>query len=218
MNELPINMTDLVVLAVVLISGFLAFFRGFIREALSIGAWVAAFFTGLYGFPVLAPSLAGMIPDPALVPWAAGLAIGLVTVIVLSLLAHYLAKAMQVEGLGAIDRSLGFLFGLVRGAVLVSLSFLMIQWALNDRDYPNWLSGAKSLPLVRSGADLLVRLMPEHLRPRLGAINAEARGAATNMILERLVSPPVKSGAPEAGSGYTAGERAVMNRAIKDLQ
>lgn len=218
MSDLPINLTDLVVLAVVFISGFLAFFRGFIREALSIGAWVAAFFAGVYGFPLLAPSLVDLIPDPALVPWAAGLVIGLITVIVLSMLAHYLAKAMQVEGLGAIDKSLGFLFGLARGAVLVSLSFLMIQWALDDRDYPSWLSGAKSLPLARSGADLLVRLMPEHLRPRLGALNAEARGAARNVILERLVSPPVKSGAPEAGSGYTSGERAVMNRAIKDLQ
>lgn len=218
MSELPINLTDLVVLAVVLISGFLAFFRGFIREALSIGAWVAAFFAGVYGFPILAPRLAGVVPDPALVPWVAGLVIGLVTVIVLSLLAHYIAKAMQVEGLGAIDRSLGFLFGLARGAVLVSLSFLMIQWALNDRDYPNWLSGAKSLPLARSGADLLVRLMPARLRPQLGAMNAQARGAATNMMLERLVSPPVKSGAPDAGSGYTSGERAGMNRAIKDLQ
>jgi membrane protein required for colicin V production len=44
MSELPISLTDLLVLAVVLISGFLAFFRGFIREALSIAAWVAAFF------------------------------------------------------------------------------------------------------------------------------------------------------------------------------
>ena len=218
MNDLPIHLTDLVVLAVVLISGFLAFFRGFIREALSIGAWVGAFFAGVYGFPILAPSLVGLIPDPALVPWAAGLIIGLITVIVLSLLAHYLAKALRVEGLGAIDKSLGFLFGLARGAVLVSLSFLMIQWALNDRDYPNWLSGAKSLPLARTGADLLVRMMPAHLRPKLGAMNAEARGAATNMILERLVSPPVKSGAPDDGSGYTPGARAVMNRAIKDLQ
>ena len=218
MSEFPINLTDLVVLAVVLISGFLAFFRGFIREALSIGAWVAAFFAGVYGFPILAPSLVGVVPDPALVPWVAGIGIGLITVIVLSLLAHYLAKAMQVEGLGAIDRSLGFLFGLARGAVLVSLSFLMIQWALDDRDYPAWLGGAKSLPLARSGADLLVRLMPEHLRPRLGAINAEAQDAATSMILERLVSPPVKSGAPSPSSGYTSGERAVMNRAIKELQ
>jgi membrane protein required for colicin V production len=218
MNEFPINLTDLVVLAVVLISGFLAFFRGFIREALSIGAWVAAFFAGVYGFPILAPSLVDVVPDPALVPWVAGIVIGLITVIVLSLLAHYLAKAMQVEGLGAIDRSLGFLFGLARGAVLVSLSFLMIQWALDDRDYPAWLGGAKSLPLARSGADLLVRLMPEHLRPRLGAINAKAQDAATSMILERLVSPPVKPGAPSPSSGYTSGERAGMNRAIKELQ
>jgi membrane protein required for colicin V production len=218
MNDLPINLTDLVVLAVVLISGFLAFFRGFIREALSIGAWVAAFFAGVYGFPLLAPSLAGVVPDPALVPWIAGLVIGLVTVIALSLFSHYVARAMRVEALGAIDKSLGFLFGLVRGAVLISLSFLMIQWALGDRAYPAWLNGAKSLPLARSGADLLVRLMPAHLRPRLGAMDSAAQGAAREMILERLVSPPVKPGAPEPGSGYTSDERAGMNRAIKDLQ
>jgi membrane protein required for colicin V production len=218
MSELPINLTDLVVLAVVLISGFLAFFRGFIREALSIGAWVAAFFIGIYGFPLLAPSLAGIILDPALVPWVAGLAIGLIAVIGLSLAAHYLAKAMHFEGMGAIDRSLGFLFGLARGAVLVSLSFLIIQWALDEQRYPSWLTEAKSLPMARTGADLLVRLMPAHLRPRLGAPNAEAQDVVKGLVLERLVSPPVKSGAPKPSSGYTAVERAVMNRAVKELQ
>ena len=161
---------------------------------------------------MLAPSLAGLIPDPALVPWAAGLAIGLIAVIALSLAAHYLAKALHFEGMGAIDRSLGFLFGLARGA------FLIIQWALDEQRYPNWLSEAKSLPMARTGADLLVRLMPAHLRPGLGALNAEAQDVAKGLVLERLVSPPVKSGAPKPGSGYTAAERAVMNRVVKELQ
>jgi membrane protein required for colicin V production len=218
MSELPISLTDLLVLAVVLISGFLAFFRGFIREALSIAAWVAAFFSGIYGFPLLAPSLAELIPDPALVPWAAGLAIGLIAVIALSLVAHYLSKAMHFEGMGAIDRSLGFLFGLTRGAVLVSLAFLIMQWALGEQRYPSWLSEAKSLPIARAGAELLVRLMPPHLRPQLGALNAEAQDVAKGRVLERLVSPPVKSGAPKPSPGYTKDERAVMNRIVKELQ
>ena len=218
MSELPINVTDIAVLAVVLISGFLAFFRGFIREALSIAAWIAAFFAGVYGFPLLAPSLASVVPDPALVPWVSGSAIGLVTVIGLSLAAHYLARAMQHEGLGAIDRSLGFLFGLARGAVLISLSFLVIQWVIDEREYPEWLSGAKSLPLARSGADLLVRLLPLHLRPEISGLDAQTERAAKTFIFERLNSPPVKSDASAGGSGYTADQRAIMNRAVKSTQ
>lgn len=218
MSELPINVTDLAVLAVVLISGFLAFFRGFIREALSIAAWVAAFFAGVYGFPLLAPSLAGVVPDPALVPWVSGIIIGLVTVIGLSLAGHYLAKAMQLEGLGAIDRSLGFLFGLARGAVLISLSFLVIQWVIDEPEYPDWLNDAKSLPLARSGADLLVRLLPPHLRPDIGGLDAQSEQAAKRFIFERLNSPPVKSDASTNESGYTADQRAIMNQAIKSTQ
>jgi hypothetical protein len=49
-------------------------------------------------------------------------------------------------------------------------------------------------------------------------MDSAAQGAAKNMILERLVNPPVKSGAPQEGSGYTSDERALMQRAIKDLQ
>ena len=215
MTDQPINVTDLIILAVVLISGFLAFFRGFMREVLSIAAWVAAFFAGIYGFPLLAPKLSPYLPEPAIVPWASGILIGLGTVIVLSLTTHYLAKTLHLEGLGGIDRSLGFLFGLVRGAVLVSLVFLVIQWLIDDKDYPEWLTDAKSMPLARSGADLLLRLFPADLRPQSQKIDTQAQKAARDLVLERLVSPPVKSNARPDRSGYTQEERDAMNRAIK---
>ncbi|MBM86609.1 MAG: hypothetical protein CMM47_11375 [Rhodospirillaceae bacterium] len=215
MTDQPINVTDLIILAVVLISGFLGFFRGFIHMTLSITAKVAAVFAGIYGYPLLAPNLSPYIPEPSLVPWASGFVIGLGTVIMLSVIAHYLAKALRLEGLGGIDRSLGFLFGLTGGAFLVSLTLLIFQWVIDDQDYPEWLADAKSMPLARSGADLLVRLLPVDLRPPKKEMDAQAQKAARDLVLERLVSPPVKSNARPDRSGYTEEERDAMNRAIK---
>jgi len=55
MDNLPINATDILVFAILLISGLLAFFRGFVREVLSVGAWVGAAFATLYGFAHVRP-------------------------------------------------------------------------------------------------------------------------------------------------------------------
>lgn len=223
MEGLSIEPVDLAALAVLLLSGLLAFFRGFIREALAIAAWVGAFLAGAHGHFLLEPTLAGLLPDPSLAPWLSGIAVGVAAVIVLSLGAHFLARTLRIEGLGAIDRSLGFLFGLVRGAAILSLCFLVAQWALGgERGYPGWLSGARSLPLARAGAGLLVGLLPERLRPDIEGMDEEARRAAEALEkarrLERLIDPPVKSDAPDGESGYTGEERDAMDRALERLR
>ncbi len=218
MSDFPINVTDLLILAVILISGFIAFSRGFIREVLSIAGWIGAAFAGVYGYPQLVPQILSLVPDPVMASWISGASIGVVTVIVLSLLGHHLAKMLRLDGLTAIDRSLGFLFGLVRGAVLVSLVFLALQWMVDKRDYPGWLNDAKSLPIATMGANLLARLLPDNLRPNISAVDAEAKRVIRKQVLERLVSPPPKSPASPDDPGYTSEQRGDMNSIIEKMQ
>ena len=218
MADLPINTIDLVVLVVMLISGLVAFSRGFIRELLSIGAWIGAFFAGIHGYPHLESTVGDLLPEPTYAPWVAGTGIGIVALIVLSLVGHHLARALRIDGLGAIDRSLGFLFGLARGAVLVALLFVAVQWLVEESDYPDWLRGAKTLPMARTGADLLVQMLPPHLRPQTGSFAPEAQRAANELILEQLVSPPVKEAPTPGDSGYTEQERKDLEGVIRNMR
>ncbi|WP_339854876.1 CvpA family protein, partial [uncultured Nisaea sp.] len=130
MDNLPINVTDIAIIAVILLSGLLAFARGFFREVLSIGSWVAAFFAALYLYPVAAPYVRQLLGWGDMADLAAGIAVFVVSVIVMSLVTHYVAAALQGSGLSAVDRSLGFLFGIARGAVLVCLLYLGLNWLI----------------------------------------------------------------------------------------
>ena len=150
----------------------------------------------------------------------------MVAVVIFSTISHALARGVKDSGLGAVDRSLGFVFGLVRGAVIVCLIFLIIRWAIDDEPKPRWIAEARALPLVEKGAEMLVALVPENIRSDADRAAAAARRKAEDEFkqkaLERLTSPPPKdtntnSNAPDQESGYTDDQRREMLKAIRGI-
>ncbi len=224
MDALPINITDLVILLVLLLSGLLAFLRGFVAEVLSVAAWIGSLFVAVYGYVHLQPFARQLVTvNTTLADALAGLALFLAALILFSVLARLLSRTLSLAGLGALDRTLGFLFGLVRGATLVCLAYLLILWAVPDRsDHPAWLTQARALPLVEEGSDLLWSLVPPHLLDEADATAARARRQAEEQarreLHERLLSPAPKADAPGGSTGYSDRERQEMNRAIQGTQ
>lgn len=225
MESLPVNVTDLAILGIVVVSGLLALLRGFVAEACSVVAWVGALAAGIYGYRPAVPyvtDLTGLEPG-TLAELIAGAVIFVVALIVFMVVARLASGALQLAGLGAVDRSLGFLFGLIRGAVLVSIAYLLVLWAVPDpKDHPNWLTEAKALPIVIEGADLLVDLVPAHLRSQaydeFEQRKRQAEDEARERIMEGMISPKPKADAPRDDQGYTDKERQELNRAIQSTQ
>jgi membrane protein required for colicin V production len=164
MESLPINITDLIVVAILLISGILAFFRGLVHEVLSVSAWIGAGFATLYGYPLLTPYIMKVISSELVAQIVSGVVVFIGVLIIISLISHGLSKRVKQSALGALDRSLGFVFGLVRGAVLVCLCWLLLSWVLPAEERPEWVQEAKSLPLIEVGAEALAALVPEDIR------------------------------------------------------
>ena len=112
---MPITILDLALLAVMLISGLLAMVRGFMREILSIAAWGAAALVTLYAFAKLLPTAKTYFNNDtvASVVVVAGVFIG--TLILVSIITVRISDMILDSRIGALDRTLGFLFGLARG-------------------------------------------------------------------------------------------------------
>ncbi|NKD87418.1 CvpA family protein [Haematospirillum sp. 15-248] len=173
MDSVPLTFLDLVVLAVVLISAALAFFRGFVHEVLAIAAWVGAGFAAMYGFPLARPFARDAIPLPWAADGAAAVGLFLVALVTLSLLTKALSGQVQGSRLNSLDRSLGFLFGLARGVVVMAFAFMVLSWVYPTAEgRPQWISGARTLPLVEAGTEALRSLIPDHLKTE----EAKARG------------------------------------------
>lgn len=232
MEGLPINATDLVVIAVLVISGLLAFARGFIREVLSIGAWVGAAAATIYGFPLVKPFVSDYIPNELFANVVTGVVIFVVTLGALAALSHMLSRNVRDSALGAVDRSLGLLFGLVRGAVLVSVAWLIFAFLTTPEDRPDWITEARTLPLVTAGAQMLAGLLPDDAIERGAEMVDEAgrqveKEAAAEAVRRGFAEPeepapatgaPANPAAPPDASGYKDQERQDMNRMIQGMQ
>ncbi len=214
-------MVDLAIIGVLLISGALAFARGAVRELFSIAAWVAAGAATYYGFAYLEPYTRALIEAPLIAAAATAVSIFVVTFIVVALISGALARLVRQSRLGALDRSLGFLFGLARGALLVSIAYIMMTWALPPDDQPAWLREARAMPLVELGAGFVVLAIPPEARAELSGAIVDATSAAEAAIeaqkgYEALRSPPPTAEEP-GREGYTDGERTPLDQFIKNL-
>ncbi len=169
-----------------------------------------------------------MITVPLIADMTAGVAIFLIVLIALSILTRVLSRRIRTSALGPLDRSLGLVFGFLRGALLVCVAWLIFAWLLPREDHPEWVTEAKLRPLVERGSVLLVGLLPKqlHVPKQLGGglvVTPGAAGSEAEQLraLERsyqdLLNPPTKGDAPENEPGYNTRMRDEMRRAIEGI-
>jgi membrane protein required for colicin V production len=220
MNNLPFNIVDMGVAGVLLISALLAFSRGLVREVLSIGAWVAAAVATIYGLPQFHDIARKYISVQLVADAVTGVTIFVVTLIVCAAISHRLARNVRGSGFGALDRSLGLLFGIARGAVLICLAYLAYIWAMpNAADQPEVVKQARSLPIIAEGADFLRKLLPvDALDKGAAAANAaktQVEQQITDQMMQTMTQPAPKPAATKDDPGYNANERKDLDRLIQ---
>jgi membrane protein required for colicin V production len=207
MGNLNITAVDVVVAVVLLGSAGFAFLRGFVQEVLSITSWVGAVFAALYGFPHAQPFFRSQIGTTWAADAAAGATLFLVTLLVLSLLTKRVSDSVRRSALNSVDSSLGFVFGLARGAVLVSLAYMSAAWLFDGPEQqPDWLAQSRSRPWLMRGAAVLQGLAPVGLGKAEGKAkeaSAEARQLMeAEKTFQKFVSPqPAAPSARPAADG-----------------
>jgi membrane protein required for colicin V production len=221
-----VNGLDIAVLGVIALSAVFAFARGLVREALSIVAWVGASLITLHGFNHVYGIVIRFVTTPLLADLVAGVGLFVISLIVLTMLTGYVARFVHSSALSPIDRTLGLVFGLARGAFLVSLAYLMLDISLPQNDRPGWIKQAKSEPFLAQGAELLRSALPEPLQLK-GATTADdaqralERAKDAQRAMRALSSPVAPSPAKpseEQAPGYKPGDRRDMNRLIENAR
>lgn len=138
---------DYAVLAVLGVSAALGLWRGFVREVLALIGWVAAgIIAVLFASQVAAAVLPQDFATPLTRQLLAAAMIFVLVLIVAGLAGVLLAKLIRAVGLGALDRTLGGLFGFVRGAVIVLIAVLLVGVTGFPRE-PAWRDAQLRGPL-----------------------------------------------------------------------
>jgi membrane protein required for colicin V production len=218
MADLPINVVDIAILAVLLLSALLAFVRGCVHEVLSVAAWVGAALATLYGFEHAQPYARDLIAIDLLADIAAGVVIFVVTLILLSIVTRIFSGRVRDSSLGALDRSLGLVFGLARGALIIAAAWMLMTWALpNPDERPSYLREAKSARLAQAGADALERALPASIKGQADAAMDQAKQGAEDArrakdAYDALSQPQTEAEDPGSDPGYTEESRKEMER------
>jgi membrane protein required for colicin V production len=227
MSSLPFGIIDVCFVLILVISGILAYIRGFVREVQSVAAWVGATFVTLYGYPHLQPYAHKYIENPVLANAAAGGLLFIGSLIVFSVIASALSRGVRESAASGFDRSLGFAFGVLRGVILISLLYLSAAWFWDRDKLPNAIVEARTFPLIDGSAKILLALVPDDTRQSAEKATGIAKDASDRAInaeraLRGLMQPqpenkPLTEGGP-GQRGYGQSERSEMQRLIESKQ
>ncbi|HVY99506.1 MAG TPA: CvpA family protein [Dongiaceae bacterium] len=217
------NFIDIVVLVVIGISALIALSSGFVNVVLWILSWVVAVFATVYFFPTFQPMVAQHISDALIANIVTAVAIFLVALILCTIVNQVISRIVRASPIGALDRSLGFVFGLVIGAALVCGAYMLMVFVVPDRkDWPQPVQEARTLPLVERGAALIRSMVPDYVIEKgTAAIDQGIRTlqdgkAATDTINKVNPEPgsggetpnPAPAPAPSPDTGQTQGSNA----------
>ncbi len=169
----PLTYLDALLLVIALISGMLAMYRGLTREVLSIVSWALAALASVVfslKYHYLANDVAlslGLDKTIALILCALGIFV-LVLILVHFITARF-SDSILDSRIGALDRTLGFVFGLLRGFILVVILYFFGSFLEQDEEkHPYWVTQSQSLPYIKDTGNYIIsvmkKVMPDQIK------------------------------------------------------
>ena len=153
---------DYAVMAVIALSALRGAWRGLLSEVFGLIGWIAAFFIACRCVGLVVPYIPANWPGGALTQWVLAFAVIVIGVVLVASVANaLLARLVEVSGLGGVDRSLGLMFGLARGAILVVL--LVALAGLTELPKQEFWRHALLRPYAEQGVRELKSLLPQPL-------------------------------------------------------
>ena len=192
---------DIGLIVVVLISALLSMVRGFTREVLAIVSWGAAAVAAYLLHPMVLPYLKPYIQKDTV---ALGVAVALVffvTLVIISIITVKISDAILDSKVGALDRTLGAVFGAVRGFLLCVVAYLLFVWLMPDnKGLPDWAANARTKPMLEAAGEILRNALPAGTGDTILKYMSKPKNAAPNDPLQEpdAETKPANPTAPAA--------------------
>ena len=152
---------DYIILAIIVISAVMGLVRGLLREAIAVITWFLAIVLAWSFGSSLEPYLGGVLEGSPLRIWMARVIIFVFVLLLGGAIAVVLGHFVRVSMFSGMDKFLGFVFGVVRGIVIVGAFTIAVQALRMDED-ASW-QRSKLMPYATSVADALRGIVGENL-------------------------------------------------------
>jgi len=158
---MELNWADIAVLGIVLLSTLISLIRGFVKEAISLATWVIAIWVSLTYTPFVASHLIELVDVPSLRLGIAGLILFISTLIVGALVNYIIGQLVEKTGFSGTDRTLGAVFGILRGVLVVAL--VVVLAGLTPIPQDPWWKQSYLLPKIQEKVVMYKAYLPEQI-------------------------------------------------------
>jgi membrane protein required for colicin V production len=158
---MELNWADFAVLGIIILSTLISLIRGFIKEAISLATWVVAIWVALKYTPFVASQLVELVDVPSLRLGIAGVILFISTLIVGALVNYIIGQLVEKTGFSGTDRTLGAVFGALRGVLVVAL--IVILAALTPIPQDPWWKQSHLLPIFQEKVIMYKAYLPEQI-------------------------------------------------------
>lgn len=154
------NKFDAVFLGMLCLSACVGIIRGITKEILSLLSWIGAVAMAYILFPLTQHLARTQISNPMLADGVTMFAIFIIFLVVLTLVSHFLTSRVRASALSGVDRSLGVLYGLLRGCALLFVFELIISCMWLRPDHPDLIKQSRFVNFMYKGSDTFYMALP----------------------------------------------------------
>jgi membrane protein required for colicin V production len=173
----------------VLISAILATARGLTREVLSLATWAGSAAIAIYMWQFHPEIARQYIQEQIVADVATVIVTFIVALIVLHLITMRIADFVVDSKIGPLDRTLGFVFGVLRGVLIAVVVVIFGTWLLGQ-NLPPWAAQSKSLPMLQNFGNSLIAALPDNLEEQLNQILRRGGVEVGTEPVDEGVAPP----------------------------
>ncbi|WP_208541841.1 CvpA family protein, partial [Bartonella capreoli] len=148
---------------IILLSAFLAMLRGFSREVLSLASWVIAAGATLFLFKPVLPFFEQYLSNKMIALITTLVTIFIIVLIITSIITMKISDFIIDSRIGILDRSIGFVFGALRGLFIMVIGVLLINALIRPENQANWLKNATTKPILDSLGQKIWESVPKNL-------------------------------------------------------
>ena len=197
---------DFAILGIIFFSTLIGTMRGFTKELLSVFNWGGAAIFAIKLLPYVRAFMHPYIANPMIADWATIFCLFIIGLITLSIIANVIGSYTNGSSFKGIDHSLGFGFGIVRGAFIISGIELLFSTFSPRQSQSALIQNSRFVPLARRGGDALLQILPVDWQNTIIAQAHKVESQVQSKLHENL-----KMGAQKDSSGSDNGAHIIEN-------
>lgn len=208
---MTVGIVDLIILGIIIISILFALYRGLVRELLGITSWLLAGFVALYSYDPLMKLCEGSFENTKLAAITFSVLLALVVLIIMTIFNAFITKRLRKSSLSGLDRIFGFVFGILRALLIVTLIYIFAATLMLSPKYVSQLKAQNfSIPYVETMADYVQNIFPDNIRKGLQTYQVQSK--------QKLETrQKAHSEAQKAVVDYDAKDRKSLDSMIEDI-